>query len=101
RELPRVLRRSGGGEPSPLVLALLRDAVEALPPALREAVRMAFHDGLTYAEIARRQGTSVLAVRTRLSRARRRLRAALVEAHAGSRRRRKSPKKACVTTVPS
>lgn len=63
-------------------LATLRelgDAVAALPAPYREAVQLRYFDGLSTAEIAARAGTSELAVRKRLWRARGKLREQLEE----------------------
>jgi len=77
-DLPRVTRRSGVAEPSPVSIAILRGTLDEMSPAMRDALRMRYVRGLSCEEIARRKGVSVMAVKTRLFRARRRLRAALV-----------------------
>lgn len=48
----------------------LRRAMETLPPQLRDAVVLRDIEGLSYAEIAERQGLEVSTVRSRLSRGR-------------------------------
>lgn len=63
--------------------ALVRQAVAALPPLHREVLILAEYEGLELAEIAEVVGAAVGAVKVRLHRARRKLRAAL-EAHAKS-----------------
>ncbi len=75
--LPRVMRRSGVCEPSPQSVAVLHGTLEEMSSAMREALRLRYVRGLSCEEIARRKGVSVMAVKTRLFRARRRLRAAL------------------------
>lgn len=78
--LPRVLRRTGVAEPPPFVLVLLRSTIDELSPQLREALRLRYESGLSCEEIALREGLSVAAVKTRLCRARSRLRSALLPA---------------------
>jgi RNA polymerase sigma-70 factor (ECF subfamily) len=89
-ELPRVMHRSGVAEPSPQSVAMLRGTLEEMSSSMREALRMRYLRGLSCEEIARRKGVSVMAVKTRLFRARRRLRAALAPAE--ELRRRRAPK---------
>lgn len=76
-ELPRVLHRSGVAEPSAESVAALRGTLEDMPSTLRGVLRQRYLRGLSCEEIAKRDGVSVMAVKTRLFRARRRLRAAL------------------------
>lgn len=76
-ELPRVVMRSGADEPPPDTMAAFRDTMDEMPPPMRDALRLRYLRGLSYEEIARRKGLSVMAVKTRLFRARRMLRAAL------------------------
>jgi RNA polymerase sigma-70 factor (ECF subfamily) len=59
---------------------LLARAVAQLPPDLRVVVEAAYYQAASYEAIARRLGCPVGTVQTRLVRARRRLRAALVRA---------------------
>jgi RNA polymerase sigma-70 factor (ECF subfamily) len=89
-DLPRVMRRSGVAEPSPQSVALLHGTLDEMSSAMREALRLRYVRGLSCEEIARRKGVSVMAVKTRLFRARRRLRAAL--APADDKKRRRPPK---------
>jgi RNA polymerase sigma factor (sigma-70 family) len=56
------------------ILALVRDAVEVLPPGQRDAVVMHYVDGLSCDEIAALLGSSPGAIRVRLHRAREQLR---------------------------
>ncbi len=60
----------------------LRDAVERLPLAFREVIKMTYWDGLTSREIGDVLGIGAPAVRARLMRARRMLGAALSEMEA-------------------
>jgi RNA polymerase sigma-70 factor (ECF subfamily) len=76
-DLPRVTRRSGVAEPSPESVAVLHGTLEEMSSAMREALRLRYVRGLSCEEIARKKGISVVAVKTRLFRARRRLRSAL------------------------
>lgn len=55
------------------------EAVQALPPGLRTVVHLFYYEGLSAAEIAGVLGISQGAVKTRLSRARDRLRGILTE----------------------
>ena len=75
--LPRVVRRSGAAEPSPASVALLRAEFDSLSPSVRETVQMRYRTGLSCRVIARRQGLSLSCVKTRLHRARQRLRDAV------------------------
>lgn len=96
---PRVLRRSGVNEPSPESVALLRGTLEEMGPQLRDAVLLRYEKGLSCEEIARRSGISLMAVKTRLFRARRIIREALLpEGRTSARRipRRKIAEKTCV-----
>src|ERR687895_997091 len=56
------------------LLALVRQALEVLPPAQRDVVLLHYYEGLTCEEIAAVLGRSTGAVRVRLHRARGRLR---------------------------
>ncbi len=56
-----------------------------LPPDLRQVIELAFVDGLEYAEIARRMGVSEGTIKSRVSRARRRLRGGMRRAPEGHR----------------
>lgn len=49
---------------------MLRKAMDSLPPQLRDAVVLRDIEGLSYAEIAERQGLEISTVRSRLSRGR-------------------------------
>jgi RNA polymerase sigma-70 factor (ECF subfamily) len=93
-DLPRVMRRSGVAEPSPQSVAMLRGTLDEMSSAMREALRLRYVRGLSCEEIARRKGVSVMAVKTRLFRARRRLRAALAPMDELSRRRPSRPREA-------
>lgn len=55
------------------------EAVQALPPKLRLVTHLFYYEGLSVAEIARTLGVSQGAVKTRLSRAREKLRYILTE----------------------
>jgi RNA polymerase sigma factor (sigma-70 family) len=68
-----------------VVLRELGEAVRALPVAYRQVVELRYFEGLSTAEIAARAGTTELAVRKRLWRARARLRDTLEEPE-GARR---------------
>jgi len=61
------------------VEARVRAAIAALPPGQQEAVTLFYLAGLTQAEIAERLGTAPGAIKTRLHKARRSLRASLNE----------------------
>ncbi len=61
------------------------DAVLELEEPYRRTILLAFFDGLPAAEIARREGSPLETVRTRMKRALARLRARLVQAHGGER----------------
>ena len=76
REL-RVAGHSGRAEIPPATLAALKDALVAMPRALRNALRLRYVRGLSCREIARREGVSLSCVKTRLHRARRQLEEAL------------------------
>jgi RNA polymerase sigma-70 factor, ECF subfamily len=103
-ELPRVVRRSGVAEPSAESVASLRGSISEMPAALRQVLKQRYLRGLSCDEIARREGISLVAVKTRLFRARKRLRAALdggdgdaAQARGG---RTGLEKKTCVSPVP-
>ncbi len=76
--MPRVVRRSGGSEPPPEAVTALSATLDEMSPPLREALRLRYELGLSCEEIASREGLSLAAVKTRLCRARSRLRAALL-----------------------
>jgi RNA polymerase sigma-70 factor (ECF subfamily) len=95
-ELPRVVHRSGVAEPSPDTMASFRGEIEDMSASMRDALRLRYMKGLSCEEIARRKGLSVGAVKTRLFRARRRLRAALSLGEPRTARSR-SPEKTCVS----
>ncbi|MCE5272134.1 RNA polymerase sigma-70 factor [bacterium] len=70
------IQQAAAPEPTPDQVLEARDferavgrAVEALPPACREAFLLRKQDNLSYAEIAELQGVSVNTVKTQLSRA--------------------------------
>ena len=70
---------------------------------MREALRLRYVRGLSCEEIARRKGLTLMAVKTRLFRARRRLRAAMTpseECAAQPQARAKKEKVACVFIRP-
>lgn len=71
--LSRVVRRSGGGEPSPVSLACLRSEYDDLPPQVQETFSLHYREGRSCRSIAREQGVSLSCVKTRLHRARERL----------------------------
>ena len=81
----------GGEEPSVAAervetQRLVLEAVRSLEEPYLTTIVLRYHDGLGPSEIARRTGTPVKTVETRLSRALRHLRARLDEAHDGDRR---------------
>jgi len=83
----RPVSPAGDAAANPEVLLLhqeqhlgLARAVAQLPPELRVVVEAAYYQAAPYAAIATRLGCTVGTVQTRLGRARRRLRAALVRA---------------------
>lgn len=99
-ELPRVVMRSGVAEPSAESVASLRGSLADMPAALRLVLRHRYLTGLSCEEIARREGLSLVAVKTRLFRARKRLRDALSDADRAPRARPPGPrsgKKTCVS----
>jgi RNA polymerase sigma-70 factor (ECF subfamily) len=57
----------------------VRRAVATLPPAQRDALALAFFDGLTHAEIAALRGEALGTVKTRIRLAMRRVKAALAD----------------------
>jgi RNA polymerase sigma-70 factor (ECF subfamily) len=75
--LPRVAQRRGSAELRPDAAAALRDALRAMPSPQREALLLRYVRGLTLREVARRQGTSLGGVKTRLYRGREHLRRAV------------------------
>ncbi len=103
-DLPRVIRRSGVSEPSAESVASLRGSIADMPATLRLVLRQRYLRGLSCEEIARREGLTLVAVKTRLFRARKRLRAALEGGDdvAGEARgaRTSLEKKACVSPLP-
>jgi RNA polymerase sigma-70 factor (ECF subfamily) len=80
RELPRVVRRSGVAETPADALASLRAALADMAPALREVLVLRYARGLSCEQIAAQAGITVVAVKTRLFRARKKVREALVAA---------------------
>lgn len=99
-ELPRVLMRSGVAEPTAESVASLRGSLADMPATLRLVLRQRYLRGLSCEEIARREGITLMAVKTRLFRARKRLRAALAgddDAAQAPGARAVSEKKACVS----
>ncbi|MGQ0702444.1 MAG: sigma-70 family RNA polymerase sigma factor [Gemmatimonadales bacterium] len=72
----------GAGQPSPGDTVVLRSercrvvagALEALPPPLREAIRLAYWEGLSQSEIAERLGEPLGTIKTRVRSAMHRLR---------------------------
>lgn len=102
-ELPRVVRRSGVAEPSAESVASLRNTLSDMPSSMRDVLRQRYLRGLSCEEIARRDGVTVMAVKTRLFRARRRLRAALGSdepAARGAAAGGEMAKKTCVSSLP-
>ncbi|WP_226962605.1 MULTISPECIES: RNA polymerase sigma factor [unclassified Streptomyces] len=86
-DLERLTAASGDTEPSPesLVVGDLFDevvdaALEALPPAHQQVLRLVDIDGLSYAEAARLLGVPEGTVMSRLHRARKRIRVRLAAA---------------------
>ena len=73
----RVVSRKGSAEPSPVSVALFRAEFDALGDHVRETVQMRYRRGYSCIRIAREQGVSLSCVKTRLHRARRRLREAI------------------------
>jgi RNA polymerase sigma-70 factor, ECF subfamily len=73
-------------EPSWMTITVeqVREAVEQLEPAFREVYRLHVFEHRSYAEIAARLAIQPLTVGTRLTRARQKLRAILVQRHGGS-----------------
>ena len=80
RDLPRVVRRSGVAETPPDALASLRAALGDMSPAHREVLVLRYARGLSCEQIAAQAGVTVVAVKTRLFRARKKVRAALLAA---------------------
>ncbi len=66
----RVLARSGCAEATPLGATLLRAQYASLSSLVRETLELRYGAGLSCEAIARRQGVSIAAVKTRLHRAR-------------------------------
>ena len=82
------LAEPAGGPDEPLELIAtceltvrVREAIAALPAGQREAVALFYIDGLTQAEAARELGTRPGAIKTRLHKARRSLRASLTDTY--------------------
>ncbi|WP_295644178.1 RNA polymerase sigma factor [uncultured Corynebacterium sp.] len=63
---------------------VVRDALQTLAPEFREAITLREYAGMSYAEIAQHQGIGVQTVKSRISRARRKLLSALEEAGVSS-----------------
>ncbi len=87
REPRRPGESSGeGGEPVEVIAAQelaasVRAAIVALPPGQRQAVALFYLGGLTHAEIAEEIGTRPGAIKTRLHKARKSLRASLLNTY--------------------
>lgn len=62
-----------------VVSAQVRTALEALPPAERDAIVLAFYAGLTYQEVARRLGEPEGTIKSRIRRGLERLRGPLLQ----------------------
>lgn len=77
--LPRVVSRSGATEPPPASVAFLRATYEEFTDDVRETVRLRYEQGLSCQEIADSQRVTLSCIKTRLFRARKRLRAAVLE----------------------
>lgn len=88
RDLPRVVRRSGVAETPADSLASLRAVLAEMAPGLREVLLLRYARGLSCEEISAESGITVVAVKTRLFRARRKVREALLLA---SPRRARAP----------
>jgi RNA polymerase sigma-70 factor (ECF subfamily) len=73
------LREPGDDEPTALseLAGCLRPLLETLPPADLEAIRLAELGGLTQAEAARQAGVSTSGMKSRVQRARQRLKSAI------------------------
>lgn len=102
-ELERVVHRSGVAEPTAESVAVLRAAVSSMPPGMRAVLRSRYVRGRSCEQIAREDGVSVGAVKTRLFRARRLLRAAMTPDRVDPPRRRPAPdlaEKTCVSGLP-
>jgi RNA polymerase sigma-70 factor, ECF subfamily len=98
RELPRVIRRSGVAETPADSLASLRAALAEMAPALREVLLLRYARGLSCEQIAAQAGITVVAVKTRLFRARRKVREALLSAPPPGARAPALGEKTCVSS---
>lgn len=75
---------SGSGDPEQAEQrTLVRDALDALSPPQRQAVELAFYEGLTHSEIAERLGEPLGTIKTRLRLGMQKLREALRSYHTG------------------
>jgi RNA polymerase sigma-70 factor (ECF subfamily) len=98
-DLQKVLFRTGVSEPTAESVASLRDTLSVMPPGLRDVLRLRYLQGLSCHSIARREGVSLMAVKTRLFRARRRLREALTPGdRLDAPQAPREGKKTCVST---
>jgi RNA polymerase sigma-70 factor (ECF subfamily) len=77
--MPRVVTRSGATEPPPSAMTFLRATYDEFSSEVRETVRLRYEQGLTCKEIASQQDVTLSCIKTRLHRARQRLRAAVLE----------------------
>jgi RNA polymerase sigma-70 factor (ECF subfamily) len=73
-DLDQDLAAAFGGADRQVVLSELRNSIERLSPSLRLVARLRYLDGLSYLDIADRLGVSEGTVKSRLHRARDRLR---------------------------
>lgn len=98
RDLPRVVHRTGVSETPADTLASLRAALADMAPALREVLVLRYGRGLSCEEIAAQAGIRLVAVKTRLFRARRKLREALLLAPPAAQRPPGLGEKTCVSS---